>query len=116
MPKGNGLRHEPAFQEILAEALAQSDPTEAFRYHLKHLLLGSSNPGAANDAAHPDVLVTGQPQRLDDRARAADQAADGIVQQRRRPVRIRRIADPPRLPEHGVHPCCRHHHSPHLRK
>ncbi len=73
----NGLRHEPAFQEILAEALAQSDPTEAFRYHLKHLLLGSSNPGAANDAAqrmlplldaasleplkkavlHPDLLV-----------------------------------------------------------
>ncbi len=48
----NTMRQGADFKEILAEVLAQTDPQEAFNHYLEHLLEGSANPAAANEAAH----------------------------------------------------------------
>jgi hypothetical protein len=73
----NGMRQGAEFQETLAEVLSQTDPQEAFNHYLGHLLQGSANAMAANEAArrlpplldggsigalrtlaqHPDLLV-----------------------------------------------------------
>lgn len=52
------IRHAPAFQEVLSEALILSDPEAAFLYHLGRLMEGSTNPQVANAAAVELVKVT----------------------------------------------------------
>jgi HEAT repeat protein len=71
------LSLSPGFQERIAEALAEADPTQAWDHHLGLLLKGSENPAVANEAArqleqllgaskldslkpllsHPDLLI-----------------------------------------------------------
>jgi HEAT repeat protein len=46
------IRVAAEFQKMVAEIMAQTDPAEAFQYHLSCLLEGSANPSAANKAAH----------------------------------------------------------------
>ncbi len=78
------IRQAEAFQAILGHVLAESDPREAFSYHLGRLLEGSASPRVANEAAaelvrvvsredlprllvtvqHPDLLVARHALRL----------------------------------------------------
>lgn len=52
-------RATPGFREAVHEALQRSDPAGAFQHHFTRLLLGSAQPGEANDGAHRlDGLIT----------------------------------------------------------
>jgi HEAT repeat protein len=42
---------EPTFKETLSLEILRTDPHQAFKYHLHHLLEGSGNPRVANEAA-----------------------------------------------------------------
>jgi len=53
------LRHDPAFQEIVSEALAVADPAEAVAYHYGRLMEGSANTRVSNEAAAQLAALVG---------------------------------------------------------
>ncbi len=52
-------RATPGFREIVAQALQESDPAEAFQHHFSRLLKGSAQPGEANEGAHQLAKMLG---------------------------------------------------------
>ncbi len=52
-------RATPGFREIVAQALHESDPAEAFQHHFSRLLQGSAQPGEANESAHQLAKMLG---------------------------------------------------------
>ena len=52
-------RATPGFREIVALALQESDPAEAFQHHFSRLLKGSSQPAEANEGAHQLAKMLG---------------------------------------------------------
>ncbi len=54
-------RATPGFREVINQVLLESDPAEAFQHHFARLLLGSTQPNEANEAAHQlTKLVTAE--------------------------------------------------------
>jgi hypothetical protein len=89
------LSSQPGSKEVVADVLAQADPSLAWDHHLERLLEGSGNPSVANEGArqlgqlvdpsklsslqtvlvHPDLLIFRHGVRLLSRIQSAEGAA-----------------------------------------